>query len=121
MSKVRIVYKLDKSVAVIHPAPSSKREDETEGQWLKRVFNKAMRGEFEGLEYDDVDTSELPQLREDREAWEGEKGKGIIINQVKANKLKAEKLVQEKIQNKIKAIAIKTLKNEGELPIDYAE
>lgn len=72
MSKCRVVYKSDKTVSVIHPVPKSKRPDETEKEWLKRVFNKAMRGELKGLPYDDIDDSELPP-REDRRFWRGEK------------------------------------------------
>lgn len=82
--KVRVVYKPDKTVAVVHPAPKSKRENETEEEWLERIFTKAMQEELKGLPYDDIDSSELPQSREDRNAWEGEKGKGIRVNVEKA-------------------------------------
>ena len=37
----RIIYREDGGVSVITPAPKSKREDETEAEWLKRVFDKA--------------------------------------------------------------------------------
>lgn len=109
MSKVRIVYKPDKSVAIIYPAPKSRRPDETEDQWLERVFTKVMQGELKGLPYDDIDKSELPQTREDRGAWEGEKGKGISINQKKAKEIKDAKEREEKIQEKLREMAIKEL------------
>ena len=70
--KVRVVYKVDKTLAVIYPAAKSKRPDETEEEWLERVFTKAMQGELAGLPYDDIDDSELPS-REDRQFWRGEK------------------------------------------------
>ena len=98
---VRVVYKPDKSVAIIHPAPKSQRIGETEEAWLKRVFSKSMVGELEGLPYDDVDFSELPQSREYRNAWEGEKGKKITVNQQKAQDMAQEK--QQKAQDKINA------------------
>lgn len=72
MSKVRVIYRPDKTVVVIHPAPNSKRQDETEEEWLERVFTKAMQGDLAGLLYDDINDSELPP-REDRRFWRGEK------------------------------------------------
>ena len=98
--KVRIVYKPDKSVIVIHPAPKSRRPDETEKEWLERVLNKSMQGGLEGLPYDDVDKSELPQSREDRSAWEGEKGKGVKVNTAKAKQIKKEREERQLIEQK---------------------
>jgi len=95
MSKVRVIYKSNGGVSVIHPAPKSRRKDESEEQWLERVFAKATPV---GAEYDDIDSSELPQNREDRGAWEGAKGQGVIINQVKAAKIKSEKERRKKIE-----------------------
>lgn len=113
--KVRIVYKSDKSVVVFHPAPKSRREDETEKEWLKRVFDRMMQGDLDGLPYDDIDKSELPQSREDRDAWEGEKGKGIHVNTVKAEEMKKGIEKEKKIKDKIREMAIKELKKDGEL------
>lgn len=114
MSKVRVVYNPDRSVAVIHPVPKSKRSNETEEQWLERVFNKAMRGELKDLPYDDIDSSELPS-REDRTAWEGEKGKGVKINSVKAEQIKDKREKQIKIQDELRKLAEESLKAKGEL------
>ncbi len=111
--KVRIVYKPDKSVSVIHPALNSRRKDETEKEWLERVFNKAMQGELKGLPYDDIEKSELPQSREDRDAWEGEKGKGISINKVKKEQIKKEKKERELIENEKDRLARESLKEQG--------
>jgi len=82
--KVRIIYKSDGSVGVIYPALKSKRGDETEEQWLKRVFDKATP---EDVEYEDVEDSEIPQDREFRDAWIGKKGKGISIDKVKKQEI----------------------------------
>lgn len=82
MSKVRIVYRMDGGVAIIHPAPNSHREDETEKEWLERVFTKAMRDGLYGCDYDDVDKSEIPTDRTYRDAWKGNKIDGIYIDQV---------------------------------------
>lgn len=112
--KVRVVYKADKSVSVIHPAPRSRRPNETEDEWLERVFSMAMVGELNGLPYDDVETSELPVDRRDRNAWEGEKGKGISVNYTKAQQLRKEVEEEEKILEKLREMAIKELEREGE-------
>ena len=117
--KVRIVYKPDKSVSIIHPAPKSRKPDETEKQWLKRVFDKAMQGELKELPYDDIDDSYLPQDREDRMAWEGEKGKGVTINQIKAKELKdaqekAELITAEK-DRLLEEMAIANLQAQGKI------
>lgn len=124
MSKCRVVYGPDKSVAVIHPAPQSKRPKETEEEWLERVFTKAMQPQYNkegqqvnplyGLPYDDIDKSQLPQSREDRDAWEGEKGKGISINVVKAEQIRKAIEREEKIRDKIREMAIKELEKEEE-------
>lgn len=85
--KIRILYNKDNTVSVIHPAPKSRRPDETEPQWLKRVFDKATPKD---VEYKDMDESKLPQSREHREAWTGKKGEGISIDEVKAQKIREE-------------------------------
>lgn len=110
--KCRVVYRVDGGISVIHPAPKSKRPEETEEQWLERVFSKAMQGELKDLPYDDIDSSELPQSREDRNAWIGEKDKGISIDQVKAAKLRADKEREKKIQKKLREMAIREIEKE---------
>ena len=76
----RIIYREDGGISVIIPAPKSKREDETEAEWLKRVFDKATP---EGAEFEDVGKDKIPQDREFRGAWTGKKGKGISVDKVK--------------------------------------
>ncbi len=109
--KCRIIYKPDKSVIIIHPALKSKRVNETEEQWLERVFTKAMNSDLNGLDYEDIDDTELPD-RKDRSGWEGEKGKGISINQVKVQAVKDEIEQEKKIKDKIREIAIREIEEE---------
>ena len=80
----RILYNVDGTISVIHPAPKSKRKDETEAEWLKRVFDKATP---EGAEYEDVGKDKIPKSREFRGAWTGKKGKGISIDKVKKQEM----------------------------------
>ena len=115
----RVAYKQDKSVAVIYPAPKSRKEKELESEWLDRVFGKAMQGDLSGLPYDDIDVLELPQSREDRDAWIGEKGKGISIDVEKAKAIKDSRLHAELIAKKQREMAVNELKVEGKIPSDY--
>lgn len=95
MSKIRVLRKLDGSVAIIHPQPKSKGSDETENQWLERVFAKA---NSENLPYKDIDSSELPQDREERNAWKWDDAKeGIVIDQEKAQIMSQERLIKKEI------------------------
>ena len=79
--KVRVAYKSDGKVSVIYPAPKSKRLDETEEEWLERVFTKAMKQdvELEKAPYDDINETELPQDRTYRDLWRGKKGGNIRV------------------------------------------
>ena len=86
----RIIYREDGGVSIITPAPKSRRDNETEAEWLKRVFDKATP---EGAEYEDVDKDKIPQDRELRNAWTGKKGKGISIDKVKKREIIDEKSI----------------------------
>ena len=88
--KCRILYFADKRISVIHPAPKSKRSDETEEQWLGRVFAKATP---EGVDFDDVEKDTLPN-REFRSAWEGEKITGIKINPTKKREIEDKRAME---------------------------
>jgi len=109
MERVRVVYKPDNSVAIIHPAPKSKQPNESTEEWHKRVFAGAMQGDLMGLPYDDLDISDLPQNRKNRDAWEGKKGEGITVNEFKAGKIKKDVEREKEIQEKIREIAIREL------------
>jgi len=89
--KVRIIKKQDNSISIIHPAIKSRRLDETEDKWLKRVFDKAIATQnFKGLDYIDIDASELPNSREYRNAWEL-KGDKISLNTAKVEEMDLKK------------------------------
>jgi len=108
MGKVRVVYMPDKSVQVLHP--SSKSIHGIDGA-LKRQYEKDPI--LNGLPYDDIDSSALPQSREDRGAWEGKKGKGITVNQVKAKEIKDEKERKRLIEEEKHKLAEQSLKDKG--------
>ena len=119
MSMVRVIYNNDKTVRVIHPAPNSKRYGEPNKDWLKRVLDKSTP---EGAIYEDIDKSELPTSREFRNAWEGEKGKGITVNQAKADEIndarELEKLIKEEKELLEETNAVNSLIEKGVLNPD---
>lgn len=119
---VRVVYKLDKSVIVLHPSNKDKKPNETIEECIQRRLER-MYESHQGLLYDDIDSSQLPKSRDDRMAWEGEKGKGVHINQDKAQQLQLEKAQRKLIEKEKTALvekqAIDNLKASGELPPDY--
>lgn len=112
--KVRIVYRPDKTVVVIHPAPKSKRQGETEADWLERVFTKCQSGDLSGLPFDDVLKATLPPNRDDRDAWEGSKGQGITVNASKAAQQRVDRERAVKMVDEGKLLAEESLKAKGE-------
>ncbi len=113
MGTVRVIYnKKNKNVSIITPCIQSKKKDETEQQWLDRVFNKYVPQE-EDIEYEDMDSSELPST--DRNAWEGEKGVGVYINQTKLATLKKESDEKILIEQEKEILAIDSLKKKGKI------
>lgn len=71
---------------------------ETAQQWTDRVFSEAMKGNLKGLPYEDINKTELPKNRVDRNYWIKERGKAIKIDMVKKQKgiqKKAEKAARE--------------------------
>jgi len=88
---VRVVYLKNKSVAIIYPAPKCKRS-------MTEVFEKCMNNPvLRGLPYDDLDSSQLPQSREFRQAWEGKKGIGVYINSAKSKQIRHEWIIQREL------------------------
>ncbi len=104
MSKIRVLEKLDGSVGIIYPAPKSRRLDETEEDWLERVFTKCNP---QGLDFEDIDTSDLPSDREDRGAWKLDRNsKKVKVDSVKKQQLddakQAKKDLKDSAENKLK-------------------
>ena len=89
----RIIYKEDGGVSVVIPVLKSKKQNESEKQWLKRVFDKATP---EGASY--KDTNEVLPNRRFRNAWQ--KGKANAVD-VDLSKAKAQVLVEiREVRNK---------------------
>lgn len=78
--KVRVFKNEDGFVSIIHPARKSKKESETEDQWLARVFEKATP---EGAIFKDIDILSIPNDRTFRGAWELT-GDVVSVNMPKA-------------------------------------
>lgn len=106
MGKVRVVYRNDGGVSVIYPVK--------EGN-----FDKAIQGELKGLPYKDIDGSELPQSRENREAWERDDAKGVKVNPIKAIQIKEvrerKELIAKEKERILEKQAIDNLKAEGKI------
>lgn len=84
MSKVRIWYWPDSKVSISHPdlRPRKKPENMTMNEWIDKQLNDVSKKapQYQGLQYDDVDSSTLPIRNEDRNRWRGSKGQGIRID-----------------------------------------
>ena len=102
---VRVLYGPDGGVSVVHPAPNSQGAAEIEGQWLQRVFDKATP---EGLDYDDLDSSELPS-REKRSAWRGNKEDGLFVDEQAFIDSQEEKRRKALIKEEIEKMAVARL------------
>lgn len=80
MNSIRVVHMADGEVAVIHPAPKSRRPEETKEEWLARVFAKAMTADdMVGRPYEDLKTEDLPD-RKLRKAWVKKDGGGVGVD-----------------------------------------
>ena len=113
--KVRVYYKADKSVVVVHPAPNAQREGESEQAFLDRVGVKAAKAaKVEDRPYDDIDVADLPD-RTNRDEWEGSKGEPITVNQAKVAAKKREKKIRQEMKAVMRKQAIANLKASGEI------
>lgn len=80
MTKCRVYYRPDGTVAVVHPVFKARRLDETEQEFLDRAYAKAEKESgLTGLDFDDTDTANLPD-RKDRDKWRGQKGQGVRVD-----------------------------------------
>lgn len=103
----RVLKRSDGGVSIIHPAPKSRKSNETEAEWLDRVLTKATPP---GVNFEDIDSSDLPKDRDDRHAWEFDSNsKKVKVNQAKKQAKDQEKAAKEQLKesakNKIKASA----------------
>lgn len=91
--RCRIIERADGSLAVIHPAPKSRRADETEASWLARVFDKAQAAdpELAGRPFEEMDSDALPADRTQRHAWRRRAGRVVVDPTVTAPPTRAER------------------------------
>ena len=87
MSLVRVIKREDGGVSVIHPVRPLKK-DETWDEY----FSKATP---DGAIYEDMESSQLPQTREDRDAWELGDDKKVKVNAAKKSEIDKKK--QDKV------------------------
>jgi len=84
MSICRVWFRLDGKISVSYPDtnPQNKPSDMAYRTWITQQLDSVAEKslEFSGLEYTDMDTSELLQVRADRNRWRGDKGTGINID-----------------------------------------
>lgn len=84
MSKVRVWYHPDGKVSVSHPdkRPEKKPDGMTIDEWAGKQLNDVAKKapQFQGLDFDDVDSSTLPIRDENRNRWRGSKGQGVRVD-----------------------------------------
>ena len=69
MKLCRVYSKDDGSVAVVHAAPKSRKEKESDEAFISRVSLRAVQGtELENLQFKDILIADLPD-RKDRDKW----------------------------------------------------
>jgi hypothetical protein len=80
MTLCRVFAKEDGKVAVYHPNPALQQAGEDEAAFLERMGAEATVKDpsLAGLAYADLDTSELPRDRAERDAWRLEGGKVVV-------------------------------------------
>lgn len=94
LNKVRVTYRPDGGVSITTFVAGACNEGETEIQCMDRIMEKSP--ELAALPHDDIDPSQLPQDRKDRNKWTGSKGQGISIDHSKVTKgEKIEELTQK--------------------------
>jgi hypothetical protein len=78
LSKVRVSYRPDGGVSVTTFLKEACQNGEAETQCMDRIFNQ--NETLKDLPYDDLDPSQLPQDRQDRDKWRGRQGRGVWID-----------------------------------------
>lgn len=109
---VIVVYKPDKTVAVIHPIANKP---------LPQIYSDAVKDtDLAGLPYEVVDDSTLPD-REYRDAWEHLPNKEVKVNQGKVQRIQQKRIIMQRQKEKLRRDTIQELMNEGTLPNDYVD
>ena len=79
LNKVRVFYRPDGGVSVVHTLRHNCFEEESEEECLIRTAQDHPLM-LEGVPYDDLDKSQIPQDRTDRDKWRGAPGQGIWVD-----------------------------------------
>ncbi len=121
MSKARAIKQLDGSISVIYPARKSKNDNETEDQWLERVFEQSTPV---GLKYLDINIDNVPLDRTFRNAW-SLISKKITVDMPKAKTIHMDNIrkvrntkLKEKDLDFLLAVEKKDIKNQDQIAIE---
>lgn len=116
--QVIVIYNADKSVSVIYPAPEAQKSKENYQDFLMRIYQRSVSSDtsLNGLPHEIISSSVLPS-REFRDAWEGLPGRGVYVNQVKAQEIERERIRQQLLEEEkdklLEEQAIESLKQQG--------
>ncbi len=99
LSKVRVTYRPDGGVSVTAFVAGACQDGETETQCMDREMQK--NPSLANLPHDDIDPSQLPQDRKDRDKWTGSKGRGISIDRSKVTKNEKMTELQDKLDQEL--------------------
>jgi hypothetical protein len=78
----RVIYNADDSVMIMSPNPKARLKGESVAEQLERFYQRHLLGHshHSGLDYEDLDTSELPSDRVNRGKWRKRVDGGIKID-----------------------------------------
>ena len=103
MAKCRVYYRADGTAGIVYPIEKQK-VNETESQWLKRVYEKT-EVHKQGLPFDDIDASQLPQdangKKVDREKWRGNQGQGVSIDGTIVTDTEKRKAIEDRLDTEL--------------------
>jgi hypothetical protein len=99
LNKVRVSYRPDGGVSITTFLKEACLLGETELQCMDRIYSE--NETIKDLPYDDLDPSQLPQDRKDRDKWKGEKGRGIWVDTSLVTKSEKTKELQEELDKEL--------------------
>lgn len=91
--KIITFVRADGGVSIVHPAPNSRREDEKEEDWLRRVAEKSVPPE---TNYEITEKETLPQDRRWRNAWKRTPEGIIDVDLKEARKVRKQEVELER-------------------------
>lgn len=115
MNKVRVFYKPDGQVSIVHPAPNARRKrvvisandrevlvDETDDAFFKRIMARTVAANpaLTGLDYEDVNKTTLPD-RDKRGKWRGSKGQGVKIDNTVITTVERRQALEDEIDSEL--------------------